>query len=44
MEGVGHDVSPDSDRRMTSSGDTSGEGVRDMIGAPVQNAQSRYDG
>jgi hypothetical protein len=33
-----HDMSPNSDRLMTTGGDTSGEGVRAMIGAQFQNA------
>jgi hypothetical protein len=31
-------MSPCSDRLMTTGGDTSGEGVRAMIGAQFQNA------
>jgi hypothetical protein len=33
-----HDMSPSSDRLIKTGGDTSGEGVRAMIGAQFQNA------
>ena len=38
------DMSPSSDRLMMTGGDTLGEGVRAMIGAQFQNAQSQCDG
>ena len=38
------DISPSSDRLMMTDGDTLGEGVKAMIGAQFQNAQSQCDG